>query len=626
MTRSSVSAHSIFFAGSVAFGCGVPANPDAATAADTAPRPTDALAGADAPTRLDTTDAGAVPTDAATDAARDVRVSDSGPPATSVFPADRLIAWQGNVGVEGGVPTRTTIRNCVTSDAVPTDGTTDATAAIQRCLAATPDNGVAFLPAGSYRITARISVPARRSLRGAGSVENAARGLRATTIYTRTAMHELLYIGAGSANNTTLLPIASGHTRGGSTLTLSDATSLAAGDYVLINELNDSTIPVSAVSYADGTCTWCDQFGATRLRAQVGRVAGRTGNAITLAQPLFYTFSAANQPRVMRLNRFVERAGIEDLVVRNDPAVTGGWNINIMIEGAANSWVRNVTVDTCGKRCIDLRTYYYRIEVRDSLIQHCINHADSDTCYGTEYAEGSSSLIENNIYHDVSEGPLLMWGASGNVVAYNYSDAVFRTHDRASWFWPTSWTHGAHPSYNLWEGNVMAGINWDGYWGSASHNIAFRNRLTSHDPAAGLTPGHVEVAALIMETNNHYMSVVGNVLGEAGWTNGYEQLGTRYWSENLIYATGTGAPAGDPRCFSTAFRHMNYDFAGRTTRRCGQSGEPPCQGSGGGTTLPASLYLPDRPSWFGDVAFPPIDPGSPMTADLPARRRYLTLR
>jgi len=543
---------------------------------------------------------------------------DAGPkPSSSVFPADRLVPWQGNVGVEGGIPTRTTIRNCVTSDGVPTSGTTDATAAIQKCLDNTPEEGVAFLPAGTYSISKTIKIPTKRSLRGAGS-----KGTSVTTIVTSAKIDNLLWIGAGHSDNGPLLKITAGHTKGSTTLTLADASSLAVGGYVLLNEKNDSTIPVSPSSYAEGACNWCDQFGGTRLRAQVAKIKSKTGSTIEITPPLFYDFTATNDPAAMKLNVFHERAGIESLVVKNTTGITGSWNNNIMIRGASNSWVKDVKVDTCGKRCIDLRTYYYRIEVRESLIEHCLDHDNSDTCYGTELAEGSSSLVENNVYHDVSQGPMLMWGASGSVVGYNYAVDVFRTRQRDSWFWPNSWTHGAHPSYNLWEGNEMSGLNWDGYWGSASHNFAFRNRLLSKDPTAGLMPGHVEVASIIVERNNHFMSAAGNVLGLDAWSNKYEEDGTRDWSANLIFATGTGG-SGDPKCRSTFFRHSNYDYATKSVKSCGTGGEPSCQGGDGSATLPKSLYLASKPSWFGDVAFPPIDPVGPVVADIPAKRRHL---
>jgi len=532
------------------------------------------------------------------------------PPATTLMPADRVVQWQGIVGVEGEIPARPATRNCVVSDSVPTDGRTDATASIRACLANTPTGNAAYLPAGTYAVSGTITVPANKTLRGEGT----------STILknTNTALNAILYIGAGRASST-LLPIDSGYTKDSNQITLANASSISVGNYLLINELNDPAIPVTKDSYdvASG-CTWCDQFGATRLRAQVVKVTGKNGNTLTLETPLFNTFSASRSPSAMKLNNLVEFAGIENLTVSNEGTTKTGNRNNILIEGAANSWVRNVKIDNCGARCIDLRTYFYRIEIRDNLITRCINHVDSDNCYGTEVAEGSNSLIENNIYNDTSTGPMVMWGASGNVVAYNYMYGVFRHDDRDSWMWPNTWTHGAHPSYNLWEGNFGAALNWDGYWGSASHNTAFRNRFTSKDELQGLAAGHVEDAAIIVENNNTYSNIVGNVLGLAGWSNKYEERATRFWSSNLIYAISTPGP--DTKPFTSMFRHRNFDYATNSTKNCSDAGEPGCQGSNGATTLPASLYLASKPAWFGNVSWPAIGPDvSGMYAKLPAQ-------
>lgn len=530
----------------------------------------------------------------------------------SMFPADRVIEWAGNVGVEGGIPSRSTIRNCVTSDAVPTNGSTDAAPAIQKCLINTPADGVAYLPAGTYSIKSTINIPSNKTLRGEGR--------ELTKISAESSVEKIINIGAGYSSNS-LIDIQSGYNRGSSSLTISNATSINVGSYLLVNELNDSTIPVSAQSDApgEGACTWCDQIGATRLRAQVVKVVAKSNNTLTIKPKFFYNFSATNQPKVMLINNMTEYSGIEDITIKNGIGASSGFRANIMVSGAANSWVKNVRVENCGKRCIDLRTYFYRIEVRDNYITKCIDQANSDTCYGTEVAEGSSSLVENNIYYQTANGPLLMWGASGNVVSYNYLDSVFRTQQRDSWFWPNSWTHGAHPSYNLWEGNELAGVNWDGYWGSASHNMLFRNRIYGHNANQGLIAGHTEVAAVLIEKNNNYMSVVGNVLGTTSWSDTYQLLDDLYWSPNAIYSIGI---RGLGITFSTLFRNANYDYVSKTVKRCGEANEPTCQGGNSNAVLPPSLYYSTKPNWYGSAQWPPFNPVGPVVNDLPAKIKF----
>lgn len=535
------------------------------------------------------------------------------PIPAGLFPSDRLVDWRNNVGVEGGIPNRATIRNCVNADGVPTDGVTDAKSKIQTCLANAATNGVAYLPAGTYVLKSTLTIPANKSLRGDGRTK--------TIISAEAGLDEVIHIGAGYSD-TPLIDIQSGYTRDSSEFTLASASTINTGDFLLLNELNDTSIPVSPQSDApgEGECSWCDQFGATRLRAQVVKVTGKSGNKINISPgKLFYTFAQSRQPKAMRLDNMTQFSGVEDLTVRNGKGAGSGQRININLVGAANSWVKNVGIDTCGKRCIDLRTYYYRLEIRDSYITKCKDHDNSDTCYGTEIAEGSNSLIENNIYFDTSNGPLIMWGASGNVISYNYIHSVFRFAQRDSWFWPNSWSHGAHTSYNLWEGNDFSGLNWDGYWGSSSHNMAFRNRISGQNPLQGLQPGHIEVAAILIESNNNYMSVVGNVLGTTGWTDKYEEINNLYWSTNPVYSTGI---RGDTKAFSTLFRHQNYDYFTKSVKKCGDSGEPPCQGGGASGPLPPSLYLNGKPAWFGTTPFPPFDPNGPTVSDIPAKVRF----
>jgi hypothetical protein len=338
------------------------------------------------------------------------------------------------------------------------------------------------------------------------------------------------------------------------------------------------------------------------------------------------------------MNQF---SGIEDITVKNGADAHSGRRDNILVSGAANSWVKNVRVDTCGKRCIDLFMYHYRVEVRDNYITGCLDRTNSDTCYGIEIANGSNSLIENNIIDGTSNGPTAMWGASGNVIAYNYSHGVFPTRDRTGWFWPDSWTHGAHSSYNLWEGNEITAMNFDGYWGSSSHNVLFRNRIKGSNPLQGLTY-HQEVAAILIENNNHFMTVVGNLVGTPGYTNEYERIGlNKYWHEGdrgsgtgkLAYATGI---LGDRDGFNTLFRHLNYTYISNSgvLRRCRPDGntdathtdasEPYCQGGRRNETIPASLYLHSKPAWFGNGLFPPFDSttATPSITDIPAKRRF----
>src|SRR4029077_16671182 len=93
----------------------------------------------------------------------------------------------------------------------------------------------------------------------------------------------------------------------------------------------------------------------------------------------------------------------------------------------------------------------------------------------------TASLVENNIIERAHASILLNWGAAGNVISYNYTEGEF---DGGSTNFVIGGIgmHGAHPQFNLIEGNVMDQFYPDQVWGSSSHTTVFRNWTvgTSH--------------------------------------------------------------------------------------------------------------------------------------------------
>jgi MYXO-CTERM domain-containing protein len=604
-----------------------------------------------------------------------------------VIPSDRQVAWQGHVGVENGIADRTTIRDCVASDGAHADGS-DTAAAIQSCIDNTPEEGVAFLPAGTYVLGASLRLRSGRTLRGAGMQQTVllAGDLRAAVI-----------IGEqGGAR--TAVDLAAGTTKGSAQLVLEDASGIAVGDYLRVDELNDAGLPVSEQGY--GRCTWCGRENGTRVRGQLVRVTATDGDGrtITVVPPLYFTFSADNQPQVQRLagsgpgGISVERAGLERLTVKNDwqpsrvrgtngrqysafrdhsaseanrPTTGASWveywvetgadgasapawqsgtsysgdygeqRIPVDAASAANCWIREVHIETCGKRCIQLYRDIYRLEIRDSHLAGCIDRYNSDNCYGTLIgAYASGVLVENNIFESLADGPMLAWSASGNVVAYNYVYDAHRTKSQRTWFTAIGAAHhGAHTAFNLWEGNELEAAYFDQYWGSHSHNTLFRNRILGRYMVDGIADEGALQAVHVLSTERHvrYQTYVGNVLGSSGYHDTYERNAVdcpNGHADRLIYRTGYASSGNclgseaDPQVFATMLRHLNYDYLNGAIKSCGDPGEPPCQGGDGSQHLPESLYLPGKPAWFAGCTWPPVDPMGPAVADLPAKLRF----
>jgi hypothetical protein len=121
----------------------------------------------------------------------------------------------------------------------------------------------------------------------------------------------------------------------------------------------------------------------------------------------------------------------------------------------------------------------------------------------------------------------------------------------------------------------------------------------------------------------------GNVLGEPGRMEGwvYEDPGdgslghsTSKWGKRgaiwkLGYAPGAWNQGPDPKVRSTVVRHGNFDYVTNSVRWDNEPGE-----------LPRSLYLTEKPAFFGSLPWPWVDPlGTTKVHTLPAHARYESL-
>jgi len=213
---------------------------------------------------------------------------------------------------------------------------------------------------------------------------------------------------------------------------------------------------------------------------------------------------------------------------------------------------------------------------------------------------------------------------SGNVFGYNYilaqavSSADNRLQHNAIAF------HGAHPSMNLFEGNIWRGSMYaDYYHGSSSHNTFFRNQGYLESQA-----GTRRNFLFNLFKKAQYYNVVGNVLGTVGLEAFYEGTGRTldYGDPGYVYTLGYPSagfawitntiPYGpsDTQVKATFYRHGNWDSVNNAVI---------WESSNSDHSLPVSLYLSSKPSFFGNCAWPSIGPDlNPMAGVLPAKARY----
>lgn len=523
-----------------------------------------------------------------------------------VISSDRLVTWQGKVGVEGGIPTRTSLVNCTLPPYnAHADGNNTA-AEIQACLNALTSGQVCYLPPGIYSLSSKLTIPSNVSLRGAGADST-------TLLFTANLANDIQIGGNYTDGSTGAINIVSGYTKGSTQLVLQNATGITPGKFIYVSELNDPTIPVN-VTNNNGTCNWCGIYGSNgqRARLQLTKVTAVNGNSVSIDPAMYFSFTASLTPQVLKAPTYTQYAGIESLTIKNAGTSLGSsTRRNLNLQGAANCWAQYVKFENLGKRGVNLWFDVFRNEIRDCYFNKVIDQFNNDN-YSVEINSGSGNLIENNVFDDLANGTLMV-SSSGNVIGYNYMKAVHRTSQMTTWFWPDSWTHGAHSSYNLWEGNDQTALEFDFYWGSNSHNVAFRNRFHGKDASIAYDiPNLMTAGAVLTYPQNNYMSCVANILGEPGFHNKYEETTYQAVSRPIWCTPNAAFGFTTAAAFNTMQRHMNYDYFTNTTKTCGSAGEPPCQSSATGTILPNSLYLAAKPSWFcvqtSTITYPPVGP------------------
>lgn len=526
-----------------------------------------------------------------------------------ILSSDRVITW--TPGVTGGIPNRSTV--CATLSPSGGDDAPAINSAISNCLA----GQVVQLNTGTFTIQSNVTINKGVTLRGQGP---------AKTILNETGTpggYQLITLGAGSGMSS-VISVSSGYTRGSTLITLSDASSINAGDYIFINQLNENTTTTVSSSGTGGTCTWCGaddngSGGGVRTLGQMLRVVAKSGNNLTLEKGLYWNYVASALPQVRKIT-MVENAGIEAL--RLTQPLTYPVSHLLEISHCANCWAKNIEIKYGKQRHVEVR-YSYRYEIRDSYF-HLADSYGQDHGYCVTLWDGATDgLIENNLMDHCLLAVTFSGPVTGNVIAYNYS--VNNQYTIDSQFLEGDYSfHGSHAYFNLLEGNYGTAAQQDDYWGSNSHNTWFRNRFR------GWLPGKIEdLHAVLMDADQTYANFVGNVLGDPNVSPAYlryetyNQTVSCYYNAPDIYKIGYGGGTGDctwnsddnTNAYTTILRHGNYDYYDNSVV---------WDASIPDHVIPNSYYLSAKPIFFGTLPWPPIGSDlSPMTGTLPAESRYL---
>ena len=548
-------------------------------------------------------------------------------PTATTAPGMCAMNWATYSGIPGGIPDASWTQSGSTIQASTYgNGSADASAGVQTALNSCGTNQYVLLSAGTFLFSAGgVTVPGSCVLRGAGANQ---------TIINLTAAKTAVTLGNGASPNFSNLTTVSNANAGGTTFTVASASGFSVGQFIVIEQQNDN-VTVSVVG-TEGNCTWCDGETSTGeyAQGQMDRITNISGTTITVEMPLMVNYHLGPQAAPMTM---VTNAGLENLQVYAGNSSSTAAQIHI--NGCYACWVSGVEGNYAAADQMDV-DWSYRGEVVNSYFSNDFLHqagccdSDLDLRYKT-----TGFLIQNNILERLHTSIMLEWGASGNVIAYNFSTGDF-DESSPNYVIQDIAFHGAHPQFNLFEGNVSDTLGQDGIWGSAANNTAFRNWSMGTTEECDPLTGRVTVICTLLSgwlgsqgakafdlnapTTNYFM--IGNVEGSSQQST----LGTghalavavcggtvpagvpcgsnsriyqgAYYNESFGYGTtgDTGAQSIDSIIpWNTSFIHGEYGTVANSITWV----------SGFTHTLPASFYLSSQPSWWtATIPWPAIGP------------------
>ncbi len=364
-----------------------------------------------------------------------------------------------------------------------------------------------------------------------------------------------------------------------------------------------------------------------RFQNEIKEIASVAGNVVTFNSPLHKTYRTGHYAELTTYtgnNLPVKNAGIEKMTF------VGGGDACVRFNNTAYSWAKNIEVMHWNGEGIAL-SHSFRDEVRDSYVHNADFPENGGGAYAISLQMGSSEiLVENNISMQINKVIVARASGAGSVFAYNYMDVGYIADNE---LWIEDGINASHlmgPHHVLMEGNWGVNIDSDFTHGNSTYNTHFRNYVTTIrsaftntytgdqvDDAAHLTSDFPK-RAVGANQYTYWMSYVGNVLGAPGIAtaaNGYiDEDMADSWKKpaGTIWLMGYGGTHYNPNAASTAIRDGNWDtLLGQQTWLTTAA-----------APLPASLYLPTKPAFFGSNPWPWVDPATGNVQTLPAKARY----
>jgi hypothetical protein len=583
------------------------------------------------------------------------------------LPAARATAWQPGLTYNGGFPHAEWPERPVLSHASG-DQTARIQAEINAAKTANPDGVIVRLAAGTWNLNGGdVVLPSRVVLRGAGpsgglqtTILTCTNGATDNSYFPGARTYQPMVTIGGTASQGTSTNLTSNAVKGAFSVNVASVAGLSVGQFVLIDQLSgagwqtdpqgmgqvwanpdfsvvwqrhDPSLPTDD-PYPDAWSWFC-RFD--RPQTEIKQISAINGNTVTFNSPFHLGYTTALTAQLTPYSGMAVYSGVEDL------ACSRGDNGNIRIEGGAYCWVRNVDASKWLNENVAFNNTF-RCEITGSYLHDACWPVPGGGGYILSFGFGSSEfLVENSISIWTCKNMVARCAGAGGVIAYNYCDVAF---DMGAESWMEVHLNASHmvgPHHVLFEGNYAPNADSDKTHGNSTSMTFLRNHLSGRRiPFSSYTSGVQNDATMSygparaagMAAFSRGFNWVGNVMGlpgqMSGWTyedttNGIMTSGVR-----AIYSFGwddwySSYPTilPDVGLLATTLRDGNYDYLTDSVRWHGVGGSGVQLTPPAASVIPASLYAPSKPAFFGANTWPWVDPqGATKTFTLPAKARY----
>jgi len=554
-------------------------------------------------------------------------------PWSGILNPSRAVDWS-NAGIPGGIPSGTWTKCGSTIAAYRgTAGT------INTALSGCAPNHYVLLAAGTFRLSSEIIISNNNvELRGMGPDQTIIQFTGSSSCngpYADVCLQGSFNWNGAPQHLTTWT---AGYSPGTTQITLGSTSGLSVGQLIILDQADDAP---DTGNYFVCSTTACSTEGGSPGRKVSGTnysqqeyklVTNISGNRVTISPGIYSpNWRSSQRPSAWWATNILQNSGIQGMTL--DYSASNNTS-GVMFWNAYKCWMRNVrsiykTTNGGGGRNHVWFQYSSHDIVRDNYFY---GTQDASTLsYGVETWQSGDLLIENNIFQHIVS-PLLVGNTEGTVFGYNYAiDDYFAN---ATWNMPgPSFTHDAGTAMNLFEGNQGTGMVEDDIHGTHNMHTYFRNLWIVREP---WNTKNQQTVAAELASYDRYMNVIGNVMGQAGYSDTYQVVAPATSHCNTsIYVIGAqnvcGAAVDTTNVLKTLMRWGNYDTVTGAVRWCGNSSDPGwstiCASmsevpSGIGlyanavpsnTALPPSFYYASQPkSWWrtpwGTPAYPPNGP------------------